>query len=295
MDNSKECECGCGTKVSNGRTYVYGHNLKKYGGWYYWGKLKTSHPDEFNRRILKRNESSNITNKKNKTGLFDPTVPLLGRKAMKEQGVGIYDPKVGELGRKIMKERKVGVGFDPNLRLKAHEKMKREKRGFYDPKLQSELAKRGSKKGVETLRRLGKGVFDPKVRSKGLATQRANPEKLKRDRTRASKEAIKSRRESYPYWFMNVPFDSEEEKQAMMILCEKFDIVPKEGVNTHVRVDGGEIDFRLGDLFIEYHPWDRKWTPEQYYKRRRKLLDSNGFQDCRLIVAKSLEEVEEVL
>ena len=106
-----------------------------------------------------------------------------------------------------------------------------------------------------------------------------------------------ARRKNSPSWFGGVPFDSKEEMQAGHIICERFGITPIEGINCHVRVNGGEIDFRpTKSLFVEYHPWDMDGlTPEQYCNKRRKLLDDNGFKDCELIVAKSLGELQGLL
>lgn len=84
----------------------------------------------------------------------------------------------------------------------------------------------------------------------------------------------------------------------MEILCEGFGITPIEGVNCHIRMGDTKktVDFRPAEnLFIEYHPRDWNLTHEQYYDQRRKLLDENGFQKCRLVIAKSLNDVKRQL
>ncbi len=126
---------------------------------------------------------------------------------------------------------------------------------------------------------------------------RENPQRCYELCARAGISALKSRRQNSPYLIGDVPFDSSEERQAMILLCKKFNLVPIEGVNCHVQVNCGEIDFRPTDnLFIEYHFWDRDGlTSDQYYEQRRKLLDENGFQNCELIVARSLVELRKVL
>jgi len=122
---------------------------------------------------------------------------------------------------------------------------------------------------------------------------REHPDRVRENSRKAALASLASQRQNSPYYLDNVPFDSNEERQAMLIISERFNITPIEGVNCHVRVNGGEVDFRpTENLFIEYHPWDRKLSEGQYYENRRKLLDENGFRDCRLIVAKSLEEVK---
>lgn len=124
---------------------------------------------------------------------------------------------------------------------------------------------------------------------------REHPTKARELARKRGLASIAFQRENGPYWYRGVPFASGEERQAMVVLCEKFNITPIEGVNCHIKVNGGEIDFRLGNLFVEYHPhdWDGL-THNQYYEQRRRILDENGFQACRLVVVESLKELEEV-
>ncbi len=157
---------------------------------------------------------------------------------------------------------------------------------FY--KSQSELGKRG---GKATVAKYGGWSSFHKIFKK------RNPDAYHEHFADVSRigalAALRSRRENYPYYINDVPFDSGEERQAMRIICKKFNIVPIEGVNCHVGVNGGEIDFRpIENLFIEYHPWDQNGlTRDQYFDKRRKLLDENGFRDCKLVVAESLDEL----
>ncbi len=129
------------------------------------------------------------------------------------------------------------------------------------------------------------------------AFMREHPDKaLEICRNGASKgglAAIMSLRNHHLHRFAGVLFDSREEKQAAQIICNRYATTPIEGVNCHVRMNGGEVDFRLeSTLFVEYHPrdWDGL-TDEQYYNQRRKMLDDNGYRDNRLFVAKSLDEL----
>lgn len=210
-------------------------------------------------------------NKRNRTGaFFDSKIRSeMNRRSIKVQRkrkTGLFNPKVRMLGcrkgalasHKVQREKGVGL-FDPS-----HE-------------VQSIGSKLGGKAGAKSCKKLKKGFFNPSHWIQKIG----------------GPASLKAQRENSPYWFMGVPFDSNGEKQAMLILCEKFNIVPKEGVNCHVRVNGGEIDFRPTDgLFIEYHPrdWDGL-SCEDYYAKRRILLDDNGFRECELIVIKSLEEL----
>ena len=66
----------------------------------------------------------------------------------------------------------------------------------------------------------------------------------------------------------------------------------------HFRLGKYEIDFFIEDiLFWEHHPIPQMKsyndeTYEEYYQRRRKLLDSNGYRDYKLIVTTSLKEMD---
>ncbi len=110
--------------------------------------------------------------------------------------------------------------------------------------------------------------------------------------------------------------------------CSTFKVVS--GQTCHIIIQGKEIDFRIGDVFVEYHPimFDRAFInfdslqqirrairtlPKeskqqvyqavekelecQYFKQRRNILDSvPEFKECELIVCSSFEAfVEKVL
>ena len=69
----------------------------------------------------------------------------------------------------------------------------------------------------------------------------------------------------------------------------------RDEINHDYQVDSCFIDFfPLGKFFWEYHPtwWLDGETPDQYYQRRRELLDTNGYQDYKLIVTTSLKEMD---
>jgi len=109
--------------------------------------------------------------------------------------------------------------------------------------------------------------------------------------------AVRSRREKAPYYFMKVPFDSGDEREVAKSLNSEIEFIPVEGVNCHVRIGSIEIDFKpIEKAFLEYHPWDHNGeTNRGYYARRRKILDENGFKDCKLIVVKSFKELAKVI
>jgi len=108
-------------------------------------------------------------------------------------------------------------------------------------------------------------------------------------------KASQLNRENKPYWFMGVPFDSNQELEfCKMLLKYKIIKKPVEGTNTHFKTGSKDIDFfPQQKLFIEFHPWDRKFNKQQYYDRRRKALDENGFEKIPLTVIERLDEFED--
>ncbi len=95
---------------------------------------------------------------------------------------------------------------------------------FRDSRIQSMLARRGSKKGVETLRKSKRGLFDPSVRAKGLAVQMANLEKLKEDRTRAGKLGGTKTKESGVGWFGMSKSQRHEATLKGIDTCRRLEI-----------------------------------------------------------------------
>ena len=81
-------------------------------------------------------------------------------------------------------------------------------------------------------------------------------------------------------------YDSSDEAGISAALQEQFEYIPKEGKNLHIKIKGGEIDYLIEKLklFIEYHVRFDKLTFKQYYNKRRKILDENGYKDYDLLV-----------
>lgn len=197
--------------------------------------------------------------------------------------------KMGKLGgikaQRLQRERQQGW-FSPDHYIqskggKASCETKKE-RGIsvYSFGHQSRAGKIGGRKAAETNRRnKTSAFFDTLIqRAAGLA-------------------AVAKRRKDYPYWFMGVPFDSKEERKMAMLLNSLCGFVPEEGVNCHVKVGGGEIDFKVGTVFLEYHPcpqWYDGRTIEEYKTDRRQLLDKNGYRRNSLIVVDDLLGLSEI-
>lgn len=115
---------------------------------------------------------------------------------------------------------------------------------------------------------------------------------------------------------------SSRSEAACAILLEKYcsNYRAIQGVTCQVEIGGKQLDFRIGDCFVEYHPvmLDRSFisidalhslrkalrnVPKdtkfevyravekeleyQYFKQRRNLLDGSQYRNCELIVCTS--------
>jgi len=102
-----------------------------------------------------------------------------------------------------------------------------------------------------------------------------------------------TRRNNLPYIYDNITFLSKEE-----IDCYKFLKKLKIQFQYGFQIDTKEIDFFINKrLFWEHHPHIKnfhKETTEEYYLKRRRLLDENGYRDYPLIVTTSLNEIDKV-
>lgn len=88
----------------------------------------------------------------------------------------------------------------------------------------------------------------------------------------------------------NVPFSSKQEMEIAQRLLNK----PIMGVNCHIRIGSKIIDFfpqendkELVGHFVEYHPYDSRLTPMQYYKKRTQTINHSRFKGTPLIIVTS--------
>lgn len=86
---------------------------------------------------------------------------------------------------------------------------------------------------------------------------------------------------------MNVPFDSNAEREIAINLYYQYKLSLIEGKTCHIGIGRCEYDFLINKSFIEYHPFNLlfdKCNLENYYKKRRKNLDKNGYKGYPLII-----------
>lgn len=172
---------------------------------------------------------------------------------------------------------------------------------YYDKKLQSKFGKIGGKKAAITNRKNNTGSYhDLKIRKKlnkkAAETNKKNKTSFCFDKKLQSKggkiggvNAQKTIRKNYRnLFFKGQYYDSKLEMDISICFQKQFNYIPKEGKTLHIRIGRFEYDYLLKKLklFIEYHAWDRKYTFKEYYDRRRKVLNQNGYKNYKLIVIK---------
>jgi len=167
-----------------------------------------------------------------------------------------------------------------------------------DPKKYYQIKKRQIKKALKTQRKNKTGFFNPKHQIQqlgGYASQKTLKKKgLGFYNPQTTKRAMESRRQNYPFWFLGVPFDSDIERKVAKQLFLNLFFIPKERVNCHIKLNGGEFDFFIwNQIFIEFHPWDWNGNSiKKYYKKRRRILDKNGYREYPLITIDSIDKLK---
>jgi hypothetical protein len=106
-------------------------------------------------------------------------------------------------------------------------------------------------------------------------------------------KAVEKIRKNKPHIWEGVHFDSYPEMAVAKVLLKE----PVKGKNCQIYIAGKEIDFYLEDidLFVEYHPWDKKGlSTEEYQNQRQQVVDNSEYSGSKLIVIKNFEEVEKI-
>ena len=171
------------------------------------------------------------------------------------------------------------------------------------PKVKKKMEKFGKKRRGKTIEELGhkpdcncticmqkrgdNSWITNEIRNKKSKTlkkrMKENPQKWVKIYIKAGKSAFESNREKRPYIWKGVRFMS------------KLD------VNCNFYINGKTIDFfpQIGDkqyvgCFVEYHPWDKHGlSSEEYYNKRKKVIDNSEYDSVNLIVIENLDELKE--
>jgi len=187
------------------------------------------------------------------------------------------------------------------------EYFKQKKLYFWNSKFQSNMGKRvsrevhiragklGGKKAAIINKKNRNGCcYDKKLQKKGIETQRKKKIgcyfdiKIKR---KSGQKTIEILRKKSKFIWKDVHFTSLLEMQCAKLLLRK----PIEGKNCHILIGTNIIDFFVNNIFIEYHIYKyiyQNKIKHNYYKRRRTMLDKNGYKGNDLLVFQNLNEVK---
>ncbi len=301
----KLCKCGCGKEIIIKYHHRYYGTPSYVQGHQNIGRTKT---DEWkkNMSISKKGKETWIGRLKREN--YDKFLE--------------HQKKAGKKGVEACRKKKVNCFFDKKLQSKggriAHQKhdygiifrkaiddwKKRDYKGYI------EHQRKASKKSLELHPELHYN-FGNNWGSLGGKISAKNPENIKR-KTEILLKYIKSPkfkvdiikhleniRKNKRHYFNGIYFSSKEElKVAKKILEYELETKLIKGKNCHIIIKTNnsfrEIDFFIQNkIFIEYHSYDLQGlSDEEYYNKRRKILDDNGFSDKQLIVLKSIDDFE---
>jgi len=163
----------------------------------------------------------------------------------------------------------------------------------------SNLAKETHKKHPELAHHLGMITQErhPNIIECAHKWQRENPEKVRQIMKETLPKIMKSNLKNKPYWFMGIPFDSNDEIKVVKYLNEKINYIPEYGVNYQYQVDTKFVDFYLPEynLFIEYHPIDWRGLSDEEYRQERLEAINKTDHDEQLWVIKKVDDLDNML
>jgi len=196
----------------------------------------------------------------------------------------------------------------------SQETLKRENKGFYGMSFEfhQEIGRKNGIASQKIHKEKGTGFYDVEVKRKGgKATykkygveyyrelgKKAHQTNLKRGFS-VGKVRVQQMINETPYKYEGKKFLSKEELKCYKIIRQIF---KSEEIIVNGFIGNKSVDFHilLISLFIEYHPYTLSQglstsleTKEEYYQRRRKLLDDSEYKEHKLIVFSNLKEVKE--
>ncbi len=259
-----KCKCGCGKIVkTEGNLYTSGHNPNSW-------HIGAKYPKEAYPNYGSRNKKFPIDTYPNfgTRGLSlekKQEIVKKGHKTSKRLKKGYWNSKTAYKGLESMKKNNLGVYNKKN------QPSKYNKRKHYKSRT-GVWGKESQIKAINTNKKNKTGVFNKNVQiSGGLAAQ-----KILRTNVRNLK-------------YNGQYYDSKPEIERSVCLQKQYSYIPIEGKTLHLRIGGIECDYILHKLklIIESHAfWKKNDIESQYYKKRRQILNKNGYKDYSLIVIK---------
>ena len=222
---------------------------------------------------------------------------LIGWGALKKKDSERFDEFIKKVVNKSIetrKEKKIGFydsNFQKEMSKRATKKQREEKRGFFNPELLKEMLKKGMKTRRERKIGVFNNEFQREMNRRSMETFKKHPEIWIEGGKKAGVKSEKSRRENSPYIWEGVNFLSKME----MIVAKNILTKPIVGVNCHINVNGKIIDFfpqeddkMFKGKFVEFHPWDRKLTQEEYKLKREEIIKNSQYKNKELMVVTKL-------
>jgi DNA-directed RNA polymerase subunit RPC12/RpoP len=142
-----------------------------------------------------------------------------------------------------------------------------------------------------------------------LEFYKTHPQRYKKQREYAGFVSVQAFRMKENFRYSDIAFSSASERKCAIYLEKEFNLVLKEGITCHVKINTIEVDFLIDKIVIEYHQcysnpeklnlseririWRKKGykfryeyrTLDEYYKSRKKKLP----KDYSLIVIQNTD------
>jgi len=131
---------------------------------------------------------------------------------------------------------------------------------------------------------------------KRMKIKKENPKLYKEMYKNAGVNSFQSILDNSPFYWKGVPFLSNLEREAAKLILME----PKKGINCHIKIGRKTIDFypqqydlQFQGKLVEFHPYERHTTQDEYFKARKKIVDNSKYNGTELIVITNLNDIKE--
>jgi len=165
------------------------------------------------------------------------------------------------------------------------------------PGLRSEVAKRTNREWRERDPKdyyTKKRSYTKKMLEVREKLKRENPQAYKEMYKNAGLKSFQSILDNSPFYWDDVPFLSNLEREFARLILVK----PVKGINCNIRIGRKVIDFypcwedkKFQGCMVEFHPYERHMTQEEYYQKRKSILENSGYKGIELVVITNMKEV----